>query len=254
MQIEFKHEAEGIEKITVTSKGADLKIEEWNGRFIKVTNMRALRNNRKLILLAEGEDSMLKVPGNIPLSIHVLGGDVEAGNCRVREIILNGGDALLDNIKLETAKIMSGDLKVSFGEIDGDVSITANNGDVMLFLGEEFDVDVKFRGINGGLKLIGLNEKEIHGGIFEINASVINGELVIYRGEHEKIEPQRSKLHLNEGSSYIAAGENWAEIRIDEVMISAKKGTVVIDTGSGRHEVTNPDAFNLISKWCKRNN
>ncbi|WP_461866772.1 DUF4097 family beta strand repeat-containing protein [Thermococcus sp.] len=245
MKMKFEFEYDGIEKVTVTSKGTDLKIEGWDEEAIKATNVRALRNDGELVLLADDGESILKVPSDAPLSLRVLGGDVEASNCRISEIILNGGDALLNSIKLGTAKVIGGDLKVAFREIDGDVSITVNNGDIMLFLEEDFDVDVKFKAINGSLKLVGLSKEEIQGGMFEINVFLINGDLIIHRGEYEN-EKLGSRLHLNEGTSYIAAGKDWAEIRIDEMRISAENGKVTIDTGSGKHEVTNPDAFNLI--------
>lgn len=78
----------------------------------------------------------------------------------------------------------------------------------------------------------------------------VDGERVIYRSGNETLS-LGEVVSLRSGEVSVTVGRERAKIRIEDVVISAKDGTVRIRTGGKTYTIENTDAYRLVVQKAK---
>ncbi|AIU70564.1 membrane protein [Thermococcus eurythermalis] len=78
----------------------------------------------------------------------------------------------------------------------------------------------------------------------------VDGERVIYRSGNESLSLGET-VSLRSGDVSVSVGRGRAKIRIEDVVISARDGTVRIRTGGKAYTIENGDAYRLVVRKAK---
>lgn len=78
----------------------------------------------------------------------------------------------------------------------------------------------------------------------------VDGERVIYRSGNESLSLGET-VSLRSGDVSVSVGRGRAKIRIEDVVISARDGTVRIRTGGKTYTIENADAYRLVVQKAK---
>ena len=78
----------------------------------------------------------------------------------------------------------------------------------------------------------------------------VEGERVTYRSGNESLSLGET-VSLRSGDVSVSVGRGRAKIRIEDVVISARDGTVRIRTGGKTYTIENGDAYRLVVRKAK---
>ncbi|AFL94293.1 hypothetical protein CL1_0078 [Thermococcus cleftensis] len=185
--VEVNYVPHGEVKVTVEQKGSRLIIgEEPKRKFLNLLGEKGWA------------EISVKVPRGVLVNAKNVNGELKARGVRFEEVTTVNGKITLEDCEAEKlstvngeiragltvagplkASTVNGEIELTIEELEGDVEVSCVNGDIVLRLTEFCDARIVSKGVNGDVKLVGIDPDDpvIGTGEFEVKASTVNGDV-----------------------------------------------------------------------------